>query len=102
MTVAGYDLSIDMDALRTLKDDLKAITSELENADGNAQAAADATGHDELRDRVNDFADKWEIKRGEMLENVKKLSDIITQIVDTFTEVDAELAKSLEKAAGKN
>ncbi|MFI6428354.1 MULTISPECIES: hypothetical protein [unclassified Promicromonospora] len=99
--MAGYDLSIDMEQLTALKDDLKAITSELENADGNAQAAADATGHDELRDRVNDFADKWEIKRGEMLENVKKLSDIITQIVDTFKEIDAGLGKALEDAASK-
>jgi hypothetical protein len=99
--MAGYDLSIDMDQLTTLKDDLKAITSELENADGNAQAAADATGHDELRDRVNEFADKWEIKRGEMLENVKKLSGIITSIVDTFKEIDAGLGKALEDAAAK-
>jgi hypothetical protein len=99
--VAGYDLSIDMDQLTTLKEDLKAITDELENADANARSAADATGHDGLRDRVNDFADKWEIKRGEMLENVKKLSDIITQIADTFTEIDTELAKALEESAGK-
>ena len=99
--MAGYDLSIDMDQLTALKDDLKAITSELENADGNAQAAADSTGHDELRDRVNEFADKWEIKRGEMLENVKKLSDIITQIVDTFKEIDSGLGKALEDAAAK-
>lgn len=99
--MAGYDLSIDMDQLATLKEDLRAISDELENADANAQAAADATGHDALRDRVNDFADKWEIKRGEMLENVKKLSDIIAQIAETFTEIDAELAKSLEEAAAK-
>lgn len=99
--MAGYDLSIDMDQLRTLKDDLKAISSELEDADSNAEAAAKATGHDDLRDRVNDFADKWEIKRGEMLENVKKLSDIIAQIADTFSEIDSELAKSLEDAAKK-
>lgn len=99
--MAGYDLSLDMNQLTVLKNDLKAITSELENADGNAQAAADATGHDELRDRVNEFADKWEIKRNEMLENVKKLSGIITSIVDTFTQVDTELGKALEDAAAK-
>lgn len=99
--MAGYDLSIDMDQLRTLKDDLKAISSELEDADSNAEAAAKATGHDDLRDRVNDFADKWEIKRGEMLTNVKKLSGIITQIAEAFDQVDAGLAKALEDAAAK-
>lgn len=99
--MAGYDLSINMEQLTTLKEDLKTITSELENADANAQSAADATGHDELRDRVNEFADKWEIKRGEMLENVKKLSDIIGQIADTFKQIDTELGKALEDAAAK-
>ncbi|GAB2500803.1 hypothetical protein GCM10027063_45490 [Promicromonospora xylanilytica] len=99
--MAGYDLSIDMNQLLTLSEDLKSITSELENADGNAQGVADATGHDELRDRVNEFADKWEIKRGEMLENVKKLSGIISQIAEAFDEVDTGLAKALEDAAAK-
>ncbi|GGM33727.1 hypothetical protein ACFQBY_07355 [Promicromonospora citrea] len=99
--MAGYDLSIDMEQLRKLSDDLKAISNELEHADGNAKDAAEATGHDELRDRVNDFADKWEIKRGEMLENVKKLSGIITSISEAFSEVDTGLAKALEDAAAK-
>lgn len=99
--MAGYDLTIDMATLKTLAADLSSIVDELENADDNAQGAATATGHDELRDRVNDFADKWKIKREEMLGDVKKLSQILTQIVSTFTEVDAELAKALEDSAEK-
>jgi cytochrome c556 len=99
--VAGYDLSVDMESLRTLATDLASIVDELENADDNASDAAEATGHDELRERVNDFADKWRIKREEMIGDVKKLSEIMTQIVDTFTEVDAELAKALEDSAEK-
>jgi len=99
--VAGYDLSIDMEELRTLAEDLKAIQEEFEGADDGAEDAADATGHDGLHDKVNDFADKWRIKRGEMTQNVAKLQGIVQQIVDTFTEVDTELAKALEDAAEK-
>lgn len=95
----SYDLSINMDDLRTLADDLKEIKDEFENADDNSENAADATGHDDLRDKVQDFADKWRIKREEMTENVVKLQGIIQQIVDTFTEVDTELAKALEQKA---
>lgn len=95
----GYDLSINMDDLRTLAEDLKTIAEEFKGADDNAEDAADATGHDGLRDKVNDFADKWRIKREEMSENVVKLQGIIEQIADTFTEVDAELAKALESKA---
>jgi uncharacterized protein YukE len=99
--VAGYDLSIDMEALRTLAEDLKTIQDEFEGADDRAEAAADATGHDELRDKVNDFADKWRIKREEMTGNVTKLQGIIQQVADTFSEIDTELAKALEDAAEK-
>lgn len=99
--MAGYDLSIDMEELRTLAKDLKTIQDEFEGADGRAEDAADATGDDELRDKVNDFADKWRVKREEMTENVVKLQGIIQQIVDTFTEVDTELAKALEESAEK-
>lgn len=99
--MAGYDLSIDMEELRTLAEDLKAIKEEFEGADDHAEDAANATGHDDLRDKVNDFADKWRIKREEMTGNVVKLQGIIQQIVDTFTQVDSELAKALEESAEK-
>jgi uncharacterized protein YukE len=97
--VAGYDLSIDMDALRDLAKDLKTIADEFKDADGNSDDAAQATGHDELAGKVRDFADKWRIKRQDMTENVVKLQGIIQQIVDTFGKVDADLAKALERAA---
>ncbi|GAA1715869.1 hypothetical protein GCM10009809_10010 [Isoptericola hypogeus] len=100
--MAGYDLSIDMDELRTLAEDLKTIKEEFEGADDHAEDAANATGHDGLRDKVNDFADKWRIKREEMTENVVKLQGIVQQISDTFTQVDTELAKALEDAAEKS
>ncbi|WP_402462030.1 hypothetical protein [Isoptericola aurantiacus] len=99
--MAGYDLSIDMAELRTLATDLATIRDELEGAGDGADVAADATGHDGLRDVVQDFADKWRIKREEMTGDVTKLQDIIQQVVDTFTQVDAELAKALEESAGK-
>ncbi|MFD6175613.1 MULTISPECIES: hypothetical protein [unclassified Isoptericola] len=97
--MAGYDLSISMADLKTLAEDLKTIKEEFEGADDTSEDAADATGHDELRGKVQDFADKWRIKREEMTENVVKLQGIIQQIVDTFTEVDTELAKALEEKA---
>jgi uncharacterized coiled-coil DUF342 family protein len=95
------DLVLNMDDLTTLAEDLKTIKEELADADANASDAADATGHDELRDKVNDFADKWRIKREEMLADVTTLSDMINQIVENFGQVDRDLAKALEDSAGK-
>jgi uncharacterized phage infection (PIP) family protein YhgE len=95
------DLVLDMNQLTQLAEDLKNITKELEDADSNASAAAEATGHDELRDRVNDFADKWRVKRGDMLKDVSNLSGMITTIVENFGQIDAGLAKALEGSAAK-
>ena len=93
------DLQINMTQLRGLANDLKSIADEFKNADNNSEDAADATGDDELRGKVQDFADKWSVKRAEMGENVTKLQGIIQSVVDTFTQVDDELAKALEEKA---
>lgn len=97
--MAGHDLSIDMEALRALAADLKTIQDEFEGADNRSEEAADATGHGDLRGKVQDFADKWRIKREGMVENIAALQGIIQQVADTFTEVDAELARALEEKA---
>ena len=99
--MAVYDLSIDMETLRTLADDLASIKREFENADENASAAAEATGHDGLQDRVNEFADKWRIKREDMMADLTTLADVIRQVTDTFTQVDADLARALEDRAAE-
>lgn len=99
--MAGYDLSINMDELRKLAEDLTAVRDEFDNADDNADETADATGHDELREVVNSFADEWRIRRGKMMEDLNKLTDIINQIAEAFTEVDTELAKALEEKANE-
>lgn len=93
------DLVLDMNQLTQLAEDLKAITEELQDADSNASEAADATGHDDLRNKVNDFADKWRIKREDMLKDVSNLSGMITTIVENFGQVDNDLAKALEGSA---
>ena len=93
------DLILDMTELTQLAEDLKAITDELEDADSNASEAAEATGHDELSSRVNDFADKWRIKREDMLADVSTLSGMINTIVENFGQVDRDLARALEASA---
>lgn len=93
------DLVLSLDQLSTLADDLEAIQHELENAEGNGDAAAEATGDDELRERMNDFHSKWDAKRGDMLKNVQQLAGMIRNVADTFQQVDNDLANALEEKA---
>ncbi|GAB2451870.1 hypothetical protein [Xylanimonas ulmi] len=96
---SGYDLEIDMTSLRELADDLQMIMEAFEDADDSAESARHAIGHDELSGVVEDFADKWRVKRGKMTEAVTTLQGVLQGVVDKFTEVDAELAKALEDAS---
>lgn len=98
--MGGYDLQVDIAALSTLAEDLKKVAAEFKDADNTSEDAAGATGHDGLRDDVQDFADSWRAKREDMLGDVTKLQGIVEQIASTFTQVDADLAKALEQKAG--
>jgi len=95
------DLKLDLQLLAQLRDDLDAVVREFENADDISDDVAEATGDDELQDRVHDFAHKWNDKRKKMTESVKALRESIGAITDGFTKVDAELAKALEDAAAE-
>lgn len=91
------DLKIDLDRLKQLAEDLHLLEKELNDADDRSEDAADAVRHDQLGDRVREFADGWRVKRENMIENVTTLRTNLSAVSDTFREVDAELAKSLEE-----
>lgn len=95
----SYDIQLDMADLTALADDLATVIDEFERAKANAGEAARATGHKELRRKVEEFATAWDLRREVMLENIKVLQQTIAQIAETFSEVDAELAKALEESA---
>jgi hypothetical protein len=92
------DLTLDLQLLTQLKEDLTAIVKEFKNADDFSDAVADATGHDGLHGHVRDFAHKWNDKRKKMTGNVEALQKQIGAISDGFTHVDSQLAKALEDA----
>ena len=74
---------------------LKVILDEIRNAETNADTAAEATGHDDLARHVRDFANRWKIKRDEMVESLEGLQAAVETIVETFTDVDKQLGCSL-------
>ncbi|MGN6327259.1 hypothetical protein [Pseudolysinimonas sp.] len=92
------DLTLDLQLLGQLRDDLDAIVKEFKDADDFSDDVANATGHDGLHDHVRDFAHKWNDKRKKMTENVEALQKQIAAITDGFTKVDDQLAKALEDA----
>lgn len=60
---------------------------------------AGLTGEDRLAGKVRDFADNWDYNRGKLVEKLQFLRDGLDAIVDSMTEVDAELARQAQEAA---
>ena len=95
----SYDIQLDMEKLRALASDLALVLEEFDNANGHADAAAEATGHDKLAGKVRDFAGSWNIRRGKMIEDITNLQSVIQMVAENFEEADAELARALDEAA---
>ncbi|MCX7523197.1 hypothetical protein OSC27_13040 [Microbacterium sp. STN6] len=93
------DLKLDLELLAQLVSDLESVSAEFTNADDFSDTVADATGHDDLRGHVRDFAHKWNDKRKDMTDDVKALHEQIAAITDGFTKVDEGLAKALREGA---
>jgi L-lactate utilization protein LutB len=95
------DLLLDLGLLQQLADDLAVISREFTNADKFSKDVADATGHDALRQQVEDFADKWNDKREKMVEELDALQSMVKAVSDGFTTVDDRFAKALEEGAAE-
>jgi len=85
------DLRFDLDALRTASGRITRVSSRLDGAGDDSRHLPDAAGHDSVRDALRDFRDKWSLHRDELQEELAFLSNSLTAIADTFTELDAEL-----------
>ncbi|MBF4562754.1 hypothetical protein ITJ43_11445 [Microbacterium sp. VKM Ac-2870] len=93
------DIQIEFDALRTARVRVDDALSTFESAGTVGGDLAGLTGEDRLAGKVRDFADNWDYNRGKLIEKLQFVRDGIDAIVDTMTEVDAELARQAEEAA---
>jgi len=96
------DVKIDGPTMETLNTQLLNIISELEQASSQGealQAAIDAPyGDTRLRDEVGEFESRWEDKRGELTDSLKKIQEHVQDVIDGFSEGDSEMANSMQEA----
>lgn len=92
------DLRIDVAELTASASRAERIASEFSTAERIADETAGYTGHDGLAGKVHDFADKWDIARGKLEENVTTIADYLRAVVDTFDDLDTDLAASLDQS----
>ena len=80
------DIRVDLGQLETLYNNLKTAKNNFASAERFSAEVSSAVGHPGLAYSVQDFADKWNDKRVEM---VKSVEDTAKSVEDTAKRVDA-------------
>jgi hypothetical protein len=89
------DLRIAYDELARARMDIDDATSTFARAERLGSELAGLVGHDRLARKVNEFSDSWDINRDKLEKSLEFISDSLSAIIDTFTELDSAQAKAL-------
>lgn len=90
------DLVIEVDVIERMRTNLGRVRREFENANDNATDAAEAVGHRYLAERVSNFAQNWDNRRRDLVEQIQTIEEQIDNIQEQFDVVDTELGSSLD------
>lgn len=93
------DLKIDVAEVLASAARAERIATDFSGAERIADETAGHTGHEGLAGRVRDFGGKWDIVRGKLEENLTFIAEYLRAVVDTFDDLDTDLAASLEQSA---
>ena len=90
------DISIDLKKLEALQATMRVVRHEFDDAEQFSTTVADLVGHEELAQTVRDFATQWNLRRGELLEELDYIAEATRSIHDTMVELDQELSTVLD------
>ena len=86
---------VEVDAIRTMGNDLKSVASEFDGANANSDSIAAAVGHHRLSEVVHDFAHGWDDTRAKMVEAMNALGDAAITVADNWIDIDQQGADAL-------
>ncbi|MFF3405704.1 hypothetical protein ACFYW8_05700 [Streptomyces sp. NPDC002742] len=94
----------DLNVIKGVSVGLSKIVGELERLDHKEQYGwnREIVGHEELTDRLNDFAANWDYKRSKLEEELKKLSGIAKAASEAYESIDTDLANAVRKNEKKS
>jgi hypothetical protein len=89
-------LRVDTHVLRETGTALRTVATEFENANARSDSAAEATGHRELAEKVQEFAHNWDDRRKKMVKNIQNLAEAASKTGEAFETLDSEFAAALK------
>lgn len=90
------DVKIKIETLSRIATQLDSIVSEFENATSQSEELEADIGNPydrgDLRDKAQDFEERWDDKRDELKDSLKELHEHVKGVVDGFENWDSETA----------
>ena len=90
------DVKIKIDTLSRIATQLDSIVSAFENATRQSEELeadiGNPYGRSDLRDKAQDFEERWDDKRDELKDSLKELHEHVKGVVDGFENWDSETA----------
>ena len=90
------DVRIKIDTLSKVVEQLDEIVGEFKNATSQSEeleaAIGNPYGRGELRDKAQDFEERWDDKRDDLKESLEDLRKHVKGVVDGFENWDSETA----------
>ena len=93
-------LCVDLGQLEEAARQLDSLGHEFQQAGNLADDARSAVGHPGLAARLDHFADGWQVRREDLLEDMTRLAEMTDEAVRTSRDVDRDLAAAVEGGAG--
>lgn len=94
-------IRVEVDALEGLADACDAIVGTMEDISTSAfDASPQVMGDASLAEGLRDYFDRWSVRRGELVEDLRAASSVLDAVATRLAEADAELAAQIPDARG--
>lgn len=90
------DLFLTIEDIRELGRSLSFIATEFEGANDTAEEYGESVSHGDLAHELEQFAENWEIKRGELMQKLQELADAATSAAEGYEGFERALVDALE------
>ncbi|MFJ9560364.1 hypothetical protein ACIRQQ_10015 [Streptomyces fuscichromogenes] len=93
----------DLDVLKSVSTGIEKIVEELQGLDDKDKYgwSREVVGHEELTDRLDDFADNWDYRRAKLEEELTKLAAITKAAAQAYEQIDTDLANAVREQGKK-
>jgi len=95
----GDDVNVSLAQLEVAYHALEDIVQEFEDAQKNSEelegAIGDPFGRGDLREKAEEFEERWDDKRGELKDSLDEIKEHVKAVVDTMKQWDVDTTNAL-------